>query len=130
MVKRKGKGTWMGDILGRIVSWTETGICILVLGMLVPHLEVQATEPEFQQEYQQKQEQQIQEQQMQNPQTQLSNEVDSYLEVMLEDYDFTGLDEELAVYFPDLSIHADGIMKMLLDGKVQEVLKLFGQQMK
>ena len=34
------------------------------------------------------------------------------------------------MYFPDLSIHADGIMKMLLDGKVQEVLRLFGQQIK
>ena len=106
---------------------------MLILGMLVPKLEAQAGEQAYQREYQQaqdQQEQQTKEQQMQDQQVQPGNEVDNYLAVMLEDYDFTGLDEELAVYFPDLLIHADGIMKMLLEGKVQEVLQLFGQQIK
>ncbi|MDO5019936.1 MAG: hypothetical protein Q4E29_05640, partial [Lachnospiraceae bacterium] len=100
-------------------------ICALVLGILVPNLEEHAGKYQQEQEQKKQQEQQIQEQQVRDQETQLSNEVDNYLAVMLEDYDFTGLDEELAVYFPDLSIHADGIMKMLLDGKVQEVLLLF-----
>ena len=78
----------------------------------------------------QEQEQTQEQEQKQEQHMQLSDEADNYLAVMLEDYDFTGLDEELAMYFPDLSIHADGIMKMLLDGKVQEVLRLFGQQIK
>ena len=86
---------------------------MLILGMLVPKLEAQAGEQAYQREYQQaqdQQEQQTKEQQMQDQQVQPGNEVDNYLAVMLEDYDFTGLDEELAVYFPDLLIHADGIM--------------------
>ena len=122
MEKRKEKGTWIGDLLARIVFQTGTGLCALMLGILVPGFDVHAGEQGCQWGYQQEQKQ---EQHMQ-----LSDEADNYLAVMLEDYDFTGLDEELAVYFPDLSIHADGIMKMLLDGKVQEVLRLFGQQIK
>ena len=118
MEERKEKGTWIGDLLARIVFQTGTGLCALMLGILVPVFEVYAGEQGCQWGYQQEQKQ---EQHMQ-----LSDEADNYLAVMLEDYDFTGLDEELAVYFPDLSIHADGIMKMLLDGKVQEVLRLFG----
>ena len=113
MEERKEKGTWIGDLLARIVFQTGTGLCALMLGILVPVFEVYAGEQGCQWGYQQEQKQ---EQHMQ-----LSDEADNYLAVMLEDYDFTGLDEELAVYFPDLSIHADGIMKMLLDGKVQEV---------
>ena len=124
MEERKEKGTWIGDLLARIVFQTGTGLCALMLGILVPGFEVHAGEQGCQWGYQQEQKQE-QEQHMQ-----LSDEADNYLAVMLEDYDFTGLDEELAVYFPDLSIHADGIMKMLLDGKVQEVLRLFGQQIK
>ena len=122
MKERKEKGTWIGDLLARIVFQTGTGLCALMLGILVPGFEVYAGEQGCQWGYQQEQKQ---EQHMQ-----LSDEADNYLAVMLEDYDFTGLDEELAAYFPDLSIHADGIMKMLLDGKVQEVLRLFGQQIK
>ena len=122
MEERKEKGTWIGDLLARIVFQTGTGLCALMLGILVPVFEVYAGEQGCQWGYQQEQKQ---EQHMQ-----LSDEADNYLAVMLEDYDFTGLDEALAMYFPDLSIHADGIMKMLLDGKVQEVLRLFGQQIK
>ena len=109
MEERKEKGTWIGDLLARIVFQTGTGLCALMLGILVPGFEAHAGEQGCQWGYQQEQKQ---EQHMQ-----LSDEADNYLAVMLEDYDFTGLDEELAVYFPDLSIHADGIMKMLLDGK-------------
>ena len=136
MKKRKRKGIWIADILWRIVSHTGIGVFLLASGILMPDLEVQAVGMEHQREYQQEQEQQTQGQQPQDQQEQQTqqqqqiqpdNEVDNYLTVMLENYDLTGLDEELAVYFPDLSIHADGIMKMLLDGKVQEVLKLFRQ---
>ena len=36
MEERKEKGTWIGDLLARIVFQTGTGLCALMLGILVP----------------------------------------------------------------------------------------------
>lgn len=73
MEERKKKGTWIGDLLARIVFQTGTGLCALMLGILVPGFEVHAGEQGCQWGYQQEQKQ---EQHMQ-----LSDEADNYLAV-------------------------------------------------
>lgn len=84
-----------------------TGIC---LGILFPCTMVRAAENERQ--------------------AAEKTEYENYLNIMLEDYDLSGMDEALSVYFPDLTIRADGILKMLMDGKTKDVLKLLGQQLR
>ena len=44
MEERKEKGTWIGDLLARIVFQTGTGLCALMLGILVPGFDVHAGE--------------------------------------------------------------------------------------
>lgn len=87
MEERKEKGTWIGDLLARIVFQTGTGLCALMLGILVPGFDVHAGEQGCQWGYQQEQKQ---EQHMQ-----LSDEADNYLAVMLEDYDLQDLTKSL-----------------------------------
>lgn len=53
-----------------------------------------------------------------------------YLNLLVENYDLTQIDDRLDMYFPDWQLDGKELLQLLLEGKVTEVLQMMLQQVK